>query len=213
MSSANRQQRAIPLVSYSSSSSSSDADTKTSPPPAKRRKSDSSKSPTRGNNTAVSGSPPPLPESFYDLYASSVRTSVVDDASLHDGRRRRIPHRVGNWPSHVYIECAWRTVKYSDSLTSPKKNEIKGLMRDDRVFFYSFFAGHPSPTQHEVLAGLIDSLRAKVDYKLHSLLVSDTSAPQPLHVSLSRPIVLSTDNKTDFLAKISDSISSSGVKP
>lgn len=107
------------LVDYSSSEDEPDR----RPPPSKRRKAGvgaahtsdatSGGDPARTSGTdanssragtGVSGMPP-LPSQFHDLYASTVRQSVVDDPSLHHGRRRQIPHVVGNWPSHLYVEC------------------------------------------------------------------------------------------------------------
>lgn len=49
--------------------------------------------------------------------------------------------------------------------------------------------------------------------ELTSFLTSDLGAPQPLHVSLSRPIVLSTAQKDVFLTHLRSRISTSSVGP
>ncbi|KAL6837765.1 hypothetical protein V8C40DRAFT_15339 [Trichoderma camerunense] len=170
------------LVDYSSSSSHSDSENDEAPsaPPAKRRKH----SPGSGSQPNAPSAPsssesglPPLPSAFHDLYASTVRHSVVDDPALHQGRKRLIPHVVGNWPSHLYIE--W----------------------------------HPLADQHEKLVQLVCKVNEHIGNraKLHNFLTSDLGAPLPLHISLSRPISLSTSNKDVFLDKISSALHASAV--
>ncbi|ERS96684.1 hypothetical protein HMPREF1624_06893 [Sporothrix schenckii ATCC 58251] len=137
---------------------------------------------------------PPLPRAFHDLYASTVRTAPADDPSLHQGRQRAIPHVAGQWPSHLYIE--W----------------------------------FPQPPEHAHLSRLLDMLRAALHGALqsggggddddnddaaplfHSFLTSDLGAPLPLHISLSRPFVLTTAEKAAFVTRLEDCVKASGVE-
>ena len=48
---------------------------------------------------------------------------------------------------------------------------------------------------------------------LTSLLESDLGAPLPLHVSLSRPLALTTEQKDDFLVRVEGAIRGCGVLP
>ncbi|KAF5020872.1 hypothetical protein F66182_7097 [Fusarium sp. NRRL 66182] len=130
-------------------------------------------------NDAAASSMPPLPDTFHDLYASTVRQSVVDDPSLHQGRKRQVPHVAGNWPSHVYTE--W----------------------------------HPSTVQHDLLTRLLADIEEQVgeEITLHKFLTSDLGSPLPLHISLSRPLSLTTGSKDEFLDRITESLHSSGIAP
>lgn len=127
---------------------------------------------------------PPLPAAFHDLYASTVRTSTSDDPSLHQGRTRQTPHKVGNWPSHVYIE--W----------------------------------HPPRETFSLLDKLISTLQKKItehdkdkDITITSFLTSDLGVPLPLHISLSRPLSLTTANKDEFLNDLLSTIRASNIRP
>jgi len=122
--------------------------------------------------------PPPLPASFRSLYATNVRTFASDDPALHAGRTRQVPHAIGNWPTHAYLE--WY----------PSKPELVQL---DKVI------------KHAEWSNTCDSF--------HNFLRSDLGAPQPLHISLSAPLVLKTDQKDAFQETILSEISRSEVKP
>ncbi|KAI3547945.1 hypothetical protein CABS01_13895 [Colletotrichum abscissum] len=134
------------LVDYSSSDSASEAGS----PPAKRRKEGTDGSVLAGSASGAGAggqkgtrhSPPassttketiggtltlpPLPAEFHDLYASTVRNATADNPALHQGRKRTIPHIVGNWPSHVYVE--WHPSADQHSLLTALLDEIAPLL-------------------------------------------------------------------------------------
>ncbi|KAI0007637.1 hypothetical protein F4779DRAFT_497380 [Xylariaceae sp. FL0662B] len=188
------------LVNYSSSDSESESEptAKQEAPTAqavKRRKTSLSSSYKDGAEPEESALPP-LPAAFHDLYASTVRMSTTDDPTLHQGRKRVNPHRVGSWPSHLYIEL--------QKLTSN--------------------AGHPTPSQLTTLTTLLSTIQSGITSTsfssssspttpLNSLLTSDLGAPLPLHISLSRPIVLPTSQKAAFLTQTTSHLRHSGVSP
>ncbi|KAK3310247.1 U6 snRNA phosphodiesterase Usb1 [Chaetomium strumarium] len=75
---------------------------------------------------------------------------------------------------------------------------------------------HPPPPVHALLANLVSSLqeqarKAAGPAEVTSFLLSDLGAPQPLHISLSRPIALSSAEKDRFLAEVEGTFKSSGL--
>lgn len=103
----------MPLVSYSSSDTESESKKSDTEPQRKRQKQSND---GLVKSAATTRDMPPLPSAFHDLYASTVRQSVVDDPKLHHGRKRQTPHIVGQWPSHIYVECEslgiiWPTIQ------------------------------------------------------------------------------------------------------
>ncbi|KAL6248976.1 poly(U)-specific 3'-to-5' RNA exonuclease [Rhinocladiella similis] len=152
------------LVDYPDSTSESDE-----PCPDGNRGQKKSKTPGSEPKTKVdTRRPPPLPASFRTLYATNVRTAASDDPSLHAGRTRQVPHAVGNWPTHIYLE--W----------------------------------HPSKQELAILDDVIEHARPPIDMgrSMHSFLRSELGALQPLHISLSAPLVLKTDEKGPFQERV-----------
>ncbi|CAK7218023.1 poly(U)-specific 3'-to-5' RNA exonuclease [Sporothrix curviconia] len=72
----------------------------------------------------------------------------------------------------------------------------------------------PSTTEHKQLARLLASLGDALGQgqgAFHSFLTSDLGAPLPLHISLSRPFVLTTANKAGFRADVTACVAASGI--
>lgn len=70
--------------------------------------------------------------------------------------------------------------------------------------------GHPSAEQHDLLVRLLGAIEAEIGsgVRLTKFLTSDLGAPLPLHISLSRPLTLTTANKDAFLEKLESTIRS-----
>ncbi|KAL4765119.1 HVSL domain-containing protein [Aspergillus foveolatus] len=158
------------LVQYSDSESDSEKEA----PPRKIKK------PSQNLSHNPASRLPPLPASFHDLYASSVKVSVRDDPSLHGGRKRVIPHVEGNWPTHIYLE--W----------------------------------YPSKEELEILGSIIrqaEHMFRAEQAKLNSFLYSDLGVRLPLHISLSRPVVLRTEERQPFMDTFGAALSGFGISP
>ncbi|KAF2806798.1 uncharacterized protein BDZ99DRAFT_448347 [Mytilinidion resinicola] len=170
----------MPLVNYSDSEDESNG----TPADTQLQKRTGALKRTR-DETEASSELPPLPSAFHDLYTTDTRRSTRDDSSLHGGRKRAIPHKEGNWITHVYLE--W----------------------------------HPTLTESTTLSTLI-SLVQKAEHaqqpfnsdpQIHSSLLSPLGTPLPLHISLSRSLVLVARQREPLLATLNTNIRKAAVRP
>ncbi|KHJ33345.1 hypothetical protein EV44_g6091 [Erysiphe necator] len=73
---------------------------------------------------------------------------------------------------------------------------------------------HPSTIERELLHQLIMTIQEKdCSFQVHSLLTSELKAPLPLHVSLSRPIQITTKQKDSISTSLRQAIECSSVQP
>ncbi|KAF3938456.1 hypothetical protein ABW19_dt0203524 [Dactylella cylindrospora] len=140
------------------------------------------------SSPTTSTSLPPLPSKFHDLYTTNPRLTTEDDPSAHGGRHRAIPHVEGNWPTHIYFE--WH-------LNSTEISTIGNFIEAARhaVGRYEQF--------HKYEEGL----------KLESFLYSDLGTRLPLHISLSRPIVLRTEQREEFMESLENGLKKISLEP
>lgn len=142
----------------------------------------------------ISKPPPPLPTSLTSLYASNVRSSTYDSPTLHQGRKRQIPHVEGNWPSFVYLE--WLpSVRHLAEL-----EEVIACIAHEHNENDSPNDNTTAPQRHRS--------RLQQQVSICSSLRSELGVRQPLHVSLSAPLILTTDNKDTFLENLTRDIES-----
>jgi len=77
-------------------------------------------------------------------------------------------------------------------------------------------SGFPLTSEQELLSNLLSELKNQNPTeakKLQTFLTSELGAPLPLHISLSRPIVFTTENKGEFLESLQTAIKSSKIQP
>jgi U6 snRNA phosphodiesterase len=76
-------------------------------------------------------------------------------------------------------------------------------------------SGHATTAQHAVLVSMLEAVQSILGktFQLNGFLISDLGSPLPLHISLSRPIVLTSTEKDQFLAKITNSLATSAIAP
>ncbi|KUJ24332.1 uncharacterized protein LY89DRAFT_679489 [Mollisia scopiformis] len=77
---------------------------------------------------------------------------------------------------------------------------------------------YPSTTEYSSLDALVSLLKdtwppEATDLKVNSFLTSDLGAPLPLHISLSRSLGFSTEQKDEFVSAMERAIQSSTVRP
>ncbi|KAI9698487.1 MAG: poly(U)-specific 3'-to-5' RNA exonuclease [Candelina mexicana] len=74
---------------------------------------------------------------------------------------------------------------------------------------------YPTATESDHLSSLISTLQdssSEEESQFQSLLTSDLGAQLPLHISLSRPIVLQTEQRQTFTEQLQEQIRKSGVR-
>lgn len=77
-----------------------------------------------------------------------------------------------------------------------------------------FTGGYPTKLEATALSDLMIRLNSAVEHgsEIRSLLYSDLGVQLPLHISLSRPVMLGTDERHAFSDKLEMAIRGSGVR-
>ena len=73
--------------------------------------------------------------------------------------------------------------------------------------------GYPSQTEVDKLSKLLSGSDREVRSNVRSLLHTDLGAQLPLHISLSRPVMLLTAQRRPFLDQVEKAIRDADVRP
>ncbi|POW10358.1 hypothetical protein PSHT_08769 [Puccinia striiformis] len=123
------------------------------------------------------------------------------DPSLHQGRKRTRPHVEGDWPTHVYI---------SSKFSNPKRTQ-----RPKEKFLFSIDLEYISVDLQGKTKDFLDRMVLKLaqedQSKVWHSLINGNSEGFALHLSLSRPVFLKTNEREEFLNQLKKNISQINV--
>ncbi|OTA64214.1 hypothetical protein K449DRAFT_25972 [Hypoxylon sp. EC38] len=157
-------------------------------------------------------------------YSSSDSESAVEEAPSASAKRRKTSHDKPSDESALpplpaaFHDLYASTVRVSTN-DDPALHQGRKRVNPHKAGNWPshlYVEWHPTLSQRKILTSLLSALQPALSpfsVDLTSFLVSDLGAPQPLHISLSRPIVLSTSQKDGFLEELVSRIKTSGVAP
>ncbi|CAG7959182.1 unnamed protein product [Penicillium salamii] len=114
----------------------------------------------------------------------------------------------------LYASTTRVSVQDDPSLHGGRKRAIPHVEGNWPTHIY--LEWYPTKEELSLLASLIaqsGNTPTESSYDVHSLLHSDLGAQLPLHISLSRPVVLRTEQRASFTEKLQTSIKESHIPP
>ncbi|KAI9843867.1 MAG: poly(U)-specific 3'-to-5' RNA exonuclease, partial [Pleopsidium flavum] len=159
---------------------------------------------------------------------SAVGAQNLDDhgCNLANGglKRRRIgeiserPHLSDLPPLPAGFHDLYASASRASSGDDPSLHEGRQRLRPHVIGNWPthvYLEWYPSYTESNQLSDLISSIKATSQsvQEIHSLLDSDLGTHLPLHISLSQPVVLVTQQRDTFAELFAQFIKQSGVPP
>ncbi|KAJ5114493.1 hypothetical protein NUU61_000252 [Penicillium alfredii] len=175
----------------------------------------------RAENTPHQDLPHQLPQhrvQFMSFVQYSESESEADTPSPRPAKKPR-PNQPSSLPPlpaafhDLYASSTRVSVRDDPSLHGGRKRVIPHVEGNWPTHLY--LEWYPSKGELPLLADLIAQAEDQHDQKaeIHSLLHSDLGAQLPLHISLSRPVVLRTEQRALFTETLQNTIRDSHISP